>query len=229
MMVKPTEMAMNNSVDQVTRTLLRLAGASALLTIAGCTYRDMSKQPQAGRDYRELSRPAGRVPAGKIEVVEFFWYGCPFCRKFEPSLKAWYNRQAPDLSLRILHPAPNEGWRPAAQLYFSLQQLGLADRLNQDVYGAIVDGQRGLDSESDVLAVVGALGVDLAAFGAAYRSQRVRSLVDDATSFGKAVGLDAVPSLAVNGRWYTSASMAGGIDNLLWVLDHLVSLARRGV
>ncbi|MFZ9678840.1 MAG: thiol:disulfide interchange protein DsbA/DsbL [Quisquiliibacterium sp.] len=219
---------MNRQIDPVTRTLLRLAGAGTALALAGCTYRDLSRQPEAGRDYRTVTPPVGKVPAGKVEVVEFFWYGCPFCRAFEPRLKAWYAQQARDLSLRIVHPVPNDGWQPAAKLYFSLQELGLAERLNQDIYGAIVDGQRGLDGESDALAVISSLGVDPAAFTAAYRSQRVQSLVADATSFGKAVGLDSVPSLAVNGRWYTSAGMAGGIDNLLWVLDHLVAMARRG-
>ena len=134
---------MNRQIDPVTRTLLRLAGAGAALALAGCTYRDLSRQPEAGRDYRTVTPAVGKVPAGKVEVVEFFWYGCPFCRKFEPRLKAWYAQQARDLSLRIVHPAPNDGWQPAAKLYFSLQELGLAERLNQDIYGAIVDGQRG--------------------------------------------------------------------------------------
>src|SRR5260364_58498 len=94
--------------------------------------------PQAGKDYKVLENPQPvNAPAEKIEILEFFMYGCPHCEHFEPVLTGWVKKQSPDIVLKHVPLAFNKALAAHQKLYHALDALGLADQLTPSIFKAI--------------------------------------------------------------------------------------------
>jgi len=182
--------------------------------------------PVAGRDYQVLEppRPTAR---GHIEVLEFFYYGCPVCYEAQPHLTRWKQGAAPDVQLRRVPAVNNEGWEPLARAYFALESAGALERLHWPLYDNQHFDDRRLDEEANLLAWVAANGVEAERFKAALHSVDTRQKVEFARRLGGMHGVRAVPTLVVGGRYATSARMAGGVKELTAVLEHLVDRVRQ--
>src|SRR5690242_4991311 len=102
------------------RKALALAAATLALALGA------SAQQPAGVPYERLqpSQPVD-VPQGKIEVIEFFWYGCPHCYRLESSLNAWLKNKPADVVFKRIHAIPNEAWGMHAMIYYTLETMGL--------------------------------------------------------------------------------------------------------
>ncbi|MEK9777311.1 MAG: thiol:disulfide interchange protein DsbA/DsbL, partial [Quisquiliibacterium sp.] len=163
----------------------------------------------------------------RVEVAEFFWYGCPACAAFEPVLKAWHAPKASAVVLRKLHPVANPGWLAAAQLHASLLTMGIANALSDRLYAAIQQQGAPLASQADAIELAASLGVDRAGIMSAWRAAQTRAHMDTAQQMARFFRVDGVPTLVVGGRWITSPKIAGGVKPLFRVLGQLVSLAGR--
>lgn len=182
--------------------------------------------PVAGRDYLVLE-PARPTAPGRIEVLEFFYYGCPVCYEAQPHLSRWKQGAAPDVDLRRVPAVNNESWLLLARAYFALEALGELQRLHWPLYDNHHFDDRRLDEESNLLAWVAANGLDAARFQQVRLSLDVRQKVEFAR---RALGeheVRGVPSFVVAGRYLTSARMAGGVKEMMAVVEHLVERVRR--
>lgn len=166
------------------------------------------------------------APAGKVEVIEFFWYGCPHCHSLEPALKEWVKRLPPDVSFRKVHVP----WQVQAhqQLFFALDSLGLTESMNDKVFTAIHTDRNKLDTPEAMADLLSKHGVDRKQFLDAYGSFGVRTRVQRATQLAAAYKLEGVPAFGVAGRFVTSPSMAGGNGASLKLLDTLIDRVRKG-
>ena len=109
------------------------------------------KRPEAGRDYLPLDKPAPvETPAGKIEVVEFFWYNCPHCNSFEPTFDAWSKRAPKDVVIRRVPIAFRSDFGPQQRLYYALEAMGLVEKLHAKVFYAIHVERKRLDQPEAV-------------------------------------------------------------------------------
>lgn len=179
---------------------------------------------QEGRDFRELNPPL--APAkGKIEVTEFFWYGCPHCFDFEHVLTPWARKLPADVSFRRV-PAifPNDKWAPAARIYYTLEAMNLVDRLHGEVFNAIHVERKRLDDEKTLFAWVAGKGVDTAKFSETWSSFGVHSRVQQAREITKAAALTGVPAMVVHGRY--QAITPGSYGELIELVDRLVARVR---
>lgn len=219
---------MSQAVDLSTRRFLLTLAAGTAALAAGCAAPDPSKIPEEGFEYRAAERPWPTESGGKLEVVEFFWYGCPFCNAFEPVLEAWYAKQPSDVALRKLHIAINPNWRAHQQLYFALEALGKVDELHGRVYYALHSQMLELDKPERIADFVASQGVERARFLEAFNSAAVRAEMEKANAMAKAFKVDGVPALAVNGKWLTAPHMAGTREQALRVVDYLLARERRG-
>ena len=165
-----------------------------------------------GVDYLTLDKPAPtEAAAGKIEVVEFFWYSCPHCNRFEPQLEEWAKKMPKDVVLRRAPIAFKPDFEPQQRLYFALEGMNKVDELHKKVFYAIhVEKQ----------------GVDKAKFTEAYNSFPVATKTRKATLLQDAYKVDGVPALGVAGKYYTSGSVAQTMERALVVTDHLIGLVR---
>jgi thiol:disulfide interchange protein DsbA len=182
-----------------------------------------------GQHFVRLASPAPvslRDTGKKIEVVEFFWYGCPACNAFEPALEAWVKRLPPDVLFRRVPVGFSVPHQLHQRMFYALESMGQGDALHRRIFAAMhVQGNRML-TERDVIAWVAAQGVDAERFTAEMRSMSVDTRARQARQLSDAYRIDGVPSLGVQGRFFTSGSMAGTFDRALAVTDFLVQRVR---
>jgi thiol:disulfide interchange protein DsbA len=182
-----------------------------------------------GQHFVRLAQPLPQPAGGKIEVVEFFWYGCPHCNAFEPMLDAWAKRLPADTGLRRVPVAFREEPFVAHQkIYFALEALGRVDAMHRRVFAAIHNERQRLDKPNDIAAFMGRNGIDSAQFLEAYNSFSVQTKVRQARQLSEGYKIDGVPAMGVGGRFFTSTSLAGSPDRALAVTDFLIQRVRKG-
>jgi thiol:disulfide interchange protein DsbA len=200
-------------------------GATAL----GVPHLALAQQRlQAGKDYRVLDKRVPVVaPAGKIEVVEFFWYSCPHCNAFEPLLEAWRKRQPAEIAFRRVPVGFRDDFVPQQRMFYTLEAMGKLDELHAKIFQAIHKEGQPTDREDRILAFVARNGVDRARFQELYNSAAISEKARAATALQDQYMVDGVPAMGIAGRFYTDGTMALGMDRMLVVVDHLVAEARK--
>ena len=183
--------------------------------------------PVEGRDFT-LVKPAQPHPtAGKVEVLEFFSYACPHCNAFEPTLSAWARGLPADVAFRRV-PVPflfnAENFQ---RTYYGLEALGMVEKMQPKVYAAVHIEKMRLDKPEDIAALVAKNGGDAAKFLSAFKSFSVATAVSRAKKAVADYKIDGVPTLAIQGLYLTSPSIAGGADKSLAVADALIAQARK--
>jgi len=204
-------------------TLAAATGISGVPTLAQAQARAF----QSGSDYLTLDKPAPtEAPAGKIEVVEFFWYNCPHCNGFEPMFDAWAKKQAKDVSVRRVPIAFRPDFEPQQRLYYVLESLGKVDELHKKVFMAIHVEKQPLNTADQIAAWVDKQGIPKAKFMELYNSFSVSTKARKATQLQDAYALDGVPALGINGRYFTSGTQAKTLERSLQVADYLIGQSR---
>ncbi|MFZ9138533.1 MAG: thiol:disulfide interchange protein DsbA/DsbL [Hylemonella sp.] len=184
-------------------------------------------QLRAGEDYLVLDTPAAvEAPAGKIEVVEFFWYSCPHCNAFEPSFEAWHKRQPKDVAVRRVPVAFRKDFEPQQRLFYTLEAMGLIEKLHAKVFYAIHVERQRLDRPEAIADWAAKQGVDKQKFSEQYNSFTVASKAGRATQLQNAYKVEGVPALGVAGRFYTDGTYAKSMERALLVVDQLVASVR---
>lgn len=181
-----------------------------------------------GKDFVRLATPAATSTPGKIDVIEFFWYGCPHCNAFQPAIDAWRARIAPDIAFRPVPVVFSAMHETHAKLFYALEAMGELDKMHKRVFAAMHVQRRRLDKESDIADFVASQGVDRDKFVEAFRSFGVATKVRQAKTLSEAYKIDGTPSLGVHGRFFTSGSLAGSNERALQVTDFLVDRVRKG-
>jgi thiol:disulfide interchange protein DsbA len=188
-----------------------------------------AKKPTAGAEYQVLgTRATVEAPAGKTEVVEFFWYNCPHCNAFEPTLSTWVKKLPKDVAFRRVPIAFQESFVPQQRLYYTLEAMGLVEQLHGKVFAAIHAEKLNLAKAEGITEWVGKQGVDVAKFVEQYNSFTVVTKVNRASQLQNAYKIEGVPALGIAGRFYTDGGMAGNMERALQVVDYLVGEVRSG-
>ncbi len=183
--------------------------------------------PVEGKDYVRLSQPQAVAP-GKIEVVEFFWYGCPHCFAFEPVLDAWVKKLPADVSFRRVPVSfRDEPFGTHARIYFALEASGQLEAIHRKVFHAIHNERASLAKPAEISAFMTKNGVDGAKFLEVMDSFSVQTKARQAKQIVDAYKIDGVPAIGIQGRYYTSGSVAGSNDRALAVADFLIQRARK--
>jgi len=180
---------------------------------------------QPERDFRLIEPPLAATEAGKIEVIEFFWYGCPHCAALEPLLDTW-NRSLPQgVNLRRVPAISHAKWISGARLYYTLEALHQVGALHGEVFAAIHGERlRLLDDEAALTAWIERHGIARSAFLAAWNSFGVQAQVREAQRLTQAAAIRGVPALIVAGRY--QALTEGSYRDLLRRTDQLIAQSR---
>lgn len=185
-------------------------------------------QPKAGVEYRELSTPQPTDSAGKIEVVEFFWYGCPHCYNFEPILSTWVKKLPKDTQFRRVPAMFNDEYAQGARAFYALDAIGEEERVHKALFDAVHTGSKlRVGDEAALTEWLGKQGVDTKKFAAAYRSFSVEGKLKRATQLTQAYKFEGVPSMAVNGRYVVNTDKITSFDQLLAITDYLIDQSRK--
>ncbi|MBT0963190.1 thiol:disulfide interchange protein DsbA/DsbL [Denitromonas iodatirespirans] len=181
-----------------------------------------------GAKFAPVSPAQPTADKSKVEVIEFFHYGCPHCRDFDPLLEQWVHKLPADVAfVRVPAIWGNPQLKALAQLYYAAEATGDIEKIHADVFVAVQDEKAPLTTEEGVAAWVAGKGVDAKRFMDAYKSFGVQSKLQRADQVARAYRINGVPTLAIDGQWLTSASMAGSHEASLQVADELIAKARK--
>lgn len=186
-------------------------------------------KPEAGADYLVLDKKAPvEAPAGKVEVVDFFWYNCPHCNAFEPTLDAWVDRLPKDVVVRRVPVGFRDEFVPQQRLFYALEAMDLVGKLHAKVFTAIHAEQQQLTRGEGIADWVAKQGVDKARFMEQFNSFSIATKVTRATQLQNAYKVEGVPALGVAGRFYTDGTLAKSMPRALQIVDYLVAEVRAG-
>lgn len=202
-----------------------VALAAGILMIAGTA---LAKPFEEGVQYVPI-KPQPAVGSGdQVEVVEFFWYGCPHCRDFEPAVMKWSAALPENVKF---NQVPVMFGGPAdlhAQVYYALQGIGELERMHHKLFDVMHVQKRKLRTRDAVDAFLQENGVDMDKFREAMNSFAVAAKVNRARALMRRYGVRAVPALVIDGR-YRSGSGFRSYEEMTEVVDHVVDkvLAQR--
>jgi len=182
----------------------------------------MAKSYDEGIDYELLAKPVKTMSGDKVEVLEFFWYGCPHCFKFEPSLSAWVNKLPSTVNFMRI-PAPlNPKWMVHTKVFYALEIMGKGELYHSAIFNAMhVDKQR-LYTPDKLIDFLVSKGVDKKLLSNTMNSFAVEMRARKASQLSRDYQLHGVPMLAVNGKYLITGEKAGSYKNMLDIAQYLI-------
>jgi len=208
------------------KSLATLAALLLALTALG-VYAQAPSLPQLSRDYIRLDPPRPVKSGDKIEVIEFFYYGCPVCYELEPTLARWAYNAPSSVSLKRVPALASDSWESFAKLFYALESLGQLQRLHWPIYDNFhFDGIK-LNEDPVMLDWVAHNGIDRQKFIDIYRSQETAAKLAAAREMTQSYDIKGVPSIVIDGKYVTSARLAGGTRELMKLVEQLVEQARK--
>jgi thiol:disulfide interchange protein DsbA len=206
---------------------LRSIAVIACLVLAGA-----ASAQAPGKDFELIKPPQPTGDPSRVEVIEFFSYACPHCSSLQPSLAAWLKRKPADVEFRRIPAVFQDGWLPFARLYYTLEAMGLVDKLHHDVFAAIHNQKVRLQEPKVLFDWVASKGVDRQKFADTYNSFGVQSLTQRAVETTRRYNVPFTPALVIDGRYLTGPSMTStgntvDYDRFFKVVDQLTATSRK--
>ncbi|HUJ01563.1 MAG TPA: thiol:disulfide interchange protein DsbA/DsbL [Usitatibacter sp.] len=177
-------------------------------------------------DYGLVSPPQPTESNGKIEVIEFFWYGCPHCYHLEPMVNAWLKNKPDDVVFKRVPAYPAESWGVLARVFYTIQAMGLLPEFHEKIFDAIHKDGVNLQNKKILEQWLAKNGVDPKKYDDVEKSFTVQSDLQRAKQMTVNYKVDSVPRLVVNGKYYTSGELAGTPERIFAVVDELIAKVR---
>ncbi len=205
-----------------------IIGAVALLGVVvigyGILYSSGATQGEfvAGEHYTVLENAERRRPGAPILVQEFFSYACIHCKNFDPVIEEWLLTKPDNVTFERVPVAFSPAWAALAQTYYTFEALDVLDENHERMFRALHDARRSFASAQDIADFVDGNGASAEEFLAAFNGGEVRRRLRDGDSAQRAVGISAVPTLVVDGRYVVTMDVGRAVA--LEVVDHLIAL-----
>jgi len=172
--------------------------------------------------YEAVSPAQPTANPAKIEVIEFFWYGCPHCYSFEPILEKWVKALPKNVEF-IRQPAVfSDLWGKHAKAYYTAEALGVVDKIHADFFDAIQEKKQKLETEDELATFFAAHGVKDSDFRSTYNSFLVDAKMRQATGMAARYGITGVPAIIINGKYKTNGTLAGSHEKMIEVMNQLI-------
>ena len=181
---------------------------------------------EEGTHYVELTIPVKVRDSTRIEVTEYFSYGCPHCYQFEPLIGNWARNLSPDVVFNRTPAVWNQDYRVYAQTYYAAQALKMTAKMHVALFEAIQGQHRRLNDPKEMAMFFSEFGVDPMDFAKVYQSFGTRASLQQAEARGRAYRSSGVPAIIVNGKYRVEAQMAGGNAEMLKVVNFLIDKER---
>jgi thiol:disulfide interchange protein DsbA len=201
---------------------MQVVGVLAALALTGTAAADLVE----GKDYSRLKIPHAVDSGKKIEVIEFFSYGCPHCSDLEPYLQAWMKTLPPDVQFRRVPVMFQDRWKALAKDYFTLEAMGEDAKLSPDLFKAVHVSGLPLYQDKAFFDWAASKGLDRAKVVDTYSSFGIDSKMKRAAVLTQEYNVQAVPTLVVDGKFVTSSDRVGGHAGAPAALDALIAKAR---
>ena len=195
--------------------------------IAAFTFATGAAWAQPAPAFTLLNPPQPTDGGGKIEVIEFFWYGCPHCYAIEPAVSAWLKTAPKDVVFKRVPAYPSDAWGAMAVMYYTLEAMGLLDQYHAKVFDAMHKQNLNLANKTKRDEWLKANGIDPAKYAEVEKSFTVNTKIARARQMTQSYKVDTVPRFFVNGKYVISAESAGGNDKIFPTIDQVIAAARK--
>jgi len=176
--------------------------------------------------YETIEGPAVGDDPDTIEVIEFFWYGCPHCYRFSPHIERWKQSIPAGVSFRHMPAVLSPRWEVHAKAFFAASIMDELDRFHGAMFSAIHQDNMRLDSATEIGDFVSSLGIDSERFVATMQSFAVDTRMRRARNLQRAYGVSGTPTVVIDGRYRTSGNVAGGVANMIPVINERIAAIR---
>jgi protein dithiol oxidoreductase (disulfide-forming) len=177
------------------------------------------------KDFQVLDPPRRVATGERVEVLEFFYYGCPVCYEAQPHIARWLMKAGPGVAVIRVPAAFTESSESFARTFYALGAMNEVARLHWPLYENHHFDGKALNEEKNVVAWVSGNGVDAARFTELWHSDRVKAQVDAAKKSLESYGVKGVPTFVVDGKYLTSARLAGSVPRMIETVQYLVERA----
>jgi len=172
--------------------------------------------------YETISPAQPTSNPDKVEVIEFFWYGCPHCYSFEPVLEKWVKALPKNVEF-IRQPAVfSDLWGKHAKAYYTAEALGVVDKIHADFFDALQEKKLKLETEDQLAKFFAEHGVKDSDFRTTFNSFLVDAKIRQATGMAARYGVTGVPAIIINGKFRTNGTLAGSHEKMIEVMDKLI-------
>lgn len=200
---------------------------TTLLAAFAMSSPSLAAEPQVGREFKVISPPLAG-PKDKIEVIEFFSYGCPHCSDFHPIVSKWAASLPKDVSFRRVPVSfSRPEWARLSRLYYALEATGDLAKLDTAVFLALHEQRVSFKTDEAVIAWAASKGADAKKFGDAFGAFSMQSKVQRADADATAARIGGVPALAVDGKFLINNEAASNYEHLLQITDSVIVKARK--
>jgi thiol:disulfide interchange protein DsbA len=178
-----------------------------------------------GKNYRLIQQQPVADPS-RIEVIDFFFYGCPFCNDLRPMLERWRKSLPDDVVFRRTPTVRRDSWMPLARTYYTLEILGEVERLHEEVYKGYHDEELSMSRPEVMADWAQRHGVDRGRWLEVYQSEEVTRRVEQARRMTQDYDIQGTPSVVINGRYLTSSGMTDDVKLVVPVAEQLIRMVR---
>ena len=175
------------------------------------------------KSYTEIKPTIATADADKVEVIEYFWFGCPHCFRFEPDINQWAESKPSHVEFIREAPPLNRNWRAHSEAFYAAQVMGVTDIMFEPFFNAIHVKRQRLNTADAIGDFVTKLGIDGKAFMKTMKSFEVDKRIRQAMQKARDAGISSVPSVVINGKYLTSGSMAGSNKKVIQVMKGLIA------
>lgn len=179
-------------------------------------------------DYRTIDDADSPGDSDKVQVTEFFWYGCPHCYRFAPRIEEWRQAKSDNVEFRHMPAVLSEQWALHGRAFFAAKALDVLDEFHMPMFKAMHEDGKRMRSEEEIGEFVDSLDLDVDGeeFVDAMDSLGVDTRMQRAKELQQKYGVSGTPSVVIDGRYLTSGSQAGSFDRMIEVIDERVAAAR---
>lgn len=196
----------------------QLAATASLTVAAG-----QSVFAQTPKGYELISPPLNTRSSDKVEVLEYFWFGCPHCFAFEPSINSWVAKKPEFVEFVREAPPLNPAWEPHSRAFYAAEIMGVTEQFFEPMFNGIHVERRSLRSPDKIAKFAGELDIDSDKFRKTMDSFAVNTRMNQAMQMARASRVTGVPTVIINGKYRTGGSLAGSHEGILRVIDELVA------
>lgn len=210
------------------RLTKRLLGLFLLLLLPlGAQAAPGHNHNQGEAAYAEISPPQPTNDPNKIEVVELFWYGCPHCFHLEPKVEEWLSVKPDDVEFIRMPAILGANWELLARAWYTAELLDVTHKIHKPLFDALHKERQRITRVDALRDFFVSQGVSAADFDSTYNSFGVAAKVNRAKQMTQRYGINGVPAFIVNGKYRTSASMAGGEEAMFETVNELIAKERQ--
>lgn len=197
---------------------VRLLAYSAMLFISAAILALMTLQPAHAQGYQIIEPPQNTSTSEQVEVVEFFWLGCPHCYAFEPTISKW-EKSKPEF-VKFVKEAPplNPSWETHSRSFYAAQLMGKEHEFVEAMFDEIHEKRKNMRNPKEIAKLAESIGLDKEKFLSTMNSFAVETKMRRALQMAKGSGISGVPAIIINGKYRTAASIAGGYPQVVDVI-----------